>query len=180
MSEIFIARGFKPTVFVIGFSDGTAIGVSAPTAASGPLTCFCHLKQSRHCEVKLLVDYFIDRKVENAHGNSRVMVPVTIRRTICTFIWCRSAEEEYIFNWLAWTETTSWQAVPSPTTDQFDSSPPNMTNIVSKTSPLFSIAAGTTRRTFVQVFAQAMAFIKSGTKENLKTSKDAERLKVFD
>ena len=32
----------------------------------------------------------------------------------------------------------------------------------------------------MQVFAQAVAFIKSGTKENLKNFKDAECLKVFD
>src|SRR5215204_1735191 len=35
-------------------------------------------------------------------------------------------------------------------------------------------------RTLVQVFAQAMAFIQSGMKENLNTFKNADCLRVFD
>ena len=67
MSEIFYRQGI-PTercLAVIGFSDGSAIGVRSAPNLIRPAHIFRYLKQGRHAELKASVDYFIDRQVEN-------------------------------------------------------------------------------------------------------------------
>src|SRR4030095_12383651 len=67
MSEIFYYQGI-PTercLAVIGFSDGSAIGVRKATNLIRPAHIFRYLQQGRHAELKASVDYFIKRQVEN-------------------------------------------------------------------------------------------------------------------
>src|SRR5947208_12299425 len=67
MSEIFYRQGI-PTercLAVIGFPDGTAIGVRSAPNLIRPAHIFRYLKQGRHSELKASIDYFIEREVEN-------------------------------------------------------------------------------------------------------------------
>src|SRR5947209_7572820 len=79
MSEIFYRQGI-PTercLAVIGFGDGSAIGVRTAPNLIRPAHIFRYLKQGRHAELKASVDYFIDREVKNGfwqvpqEGNER-------------------------------------------------------------------------------------------------------------
>src|SRR5258705_12601386 len=67
MSEIFYRQNI-PTercLAVIGFPDGTAIGVRTAPNLIRPAHIFRYLKQGRHTELKASVDYFINREIEN-------------------------------------------------------------------------------------------------------------------
>src|SRR6266566_2218396 len=67
MSEIFYRQGI-PTercLAVIGFSDGSAIGVRSAPNLIRPAHIFRYLKQGRHAELKASLDYFIARQVSN-------------------------------------------------------------------------------------------------------------------
>src|SRR5206468_12669350 len=67
MSEIFHRNGFptERTLAVIGFEDGTAIGVRAAPNLLRPAHLFRYLKQGRHAELKASLEYFIARQVSN-------------------------------------------------------------------------------------------------------------------
>src|SRR5437867_10897993 len=67
MSEIFYRQEI-PTercLAVIGFPDGTAIGLRSAPNLIRPAHIFRYLKQGRHGELKAAVDYFIEREIEN-------------------------------------------------------------------------------------------------------------------
>src|SRR4030095_8687975 len=67
MSEVFYRQGI-PTercLAVIGFSDGSAIGVRSAPNLIRPAHIFRYLKQGRLSELKASLDYFIDRQVTN-------------------------------------------------------------------------------------------------------------------
>jgi uncharacterized protein YdiU (UPF0061 family) len=109
MSEIFHRNGFptERTLAVIGFDDGTAIGVRAAPNLLRPAHIFRYLKQGRHAETKAALDYFIDRQVANGEWKLPRDGKERYRRAL-TYI-ARSygnlaaiCEEEYIFNWLSW------------------------------------------------------------------------------
>ncbi len=109
MSEIFHRNGFptERTLAVIQFEDGTAIGVRAGPNLLRPAHIFRFLKQGKHAETKAALDYFIDRQADNGDW----VLPTDPReryRRALTYI-ARSygqlaaiCEEEYIFNWLSW------------------------------------------------------------------------------
>src|SRR5678816_2948361 len=109
MSEIFYRQGI-PTercLAVIGFNDGSAIGVRSAPNLIRPAHIFRYLKQGRHAELKASVDYFIDREVENHFWKIPVKGPARYAQALDYL--ARSygkmaavLEEEYIFNWLAW------------------------------------------------------------------------------
>src|SRR6476660_7335584 len=190
MSEIFYRQGI-PTercLAVIGFKDGTAIGVRSAPNLIRPAHIFRYLKQGRHKEVKASVDYFIDRGVENGIWKFSKSKESRYREALDYF--ARSygklaavLEEEYIFNWLAWDGDNilaSGAILDYGSIRQFAA---KHDKYRFKDVDRYSASLQEQRRwarTLVQVFAQAMAFIKSGTKENLKNFKDAECLKVFD
>jgi len=190
MSEIFYRQGI-PTercLAVIGFNDGTAIGVRSAPNLIRPAHVFRYLKQGRHCEVKASVDYFIDREVEN--GTWKISKSNGSRYDHALDYFARSygklaavLEEEYIFNWLAWDGDNilaSGAILDYGSIRQFAA---KHDKYRFKDVDRYSASLLEQRRwarTLVQVFAQAVAFIKSGTKENLKNFKDAECLKVFD
>ncbi|HEY3038893.1 MAG TPA: protein adenylyltransferase SelO family protein [Pyrinomonadaceae bacterium] len=190
MSEIFFRQGI-PTercLAVIGFSDGTAIGVRSAPNLIRPAHIFRYLKQSRHAELKATVDYFIEREVENKFWQIPGDESAKYEQALDYF--ARSygkmaalLEEEYIFNWLAWdgdNMLASGAILDYGSIRQFAA---KHDKYRFKDVDRYSASLTEQRywaRLIVQTFAQAMAFICSGEKENLRAFKDADCLKVFD
>jgi uncharacterized protein YdiU (UPF0061 family) len=190
MSEIFFRQGI-PTercLAVIGFADGTAIGVRSAPNLIRPAHIFRYLKQSRHAELKATVDYFIEREVENKFWQIPGDESAKYEQALDYF--ARSygkmaalLEEEYIFNWLAWdgdNMLASGAILDYGSIRQFAA---KHDKYRFKDVDRYSASLTEQRywaRLVVQTFAQAMAFICSGEKENLRAFKDAECLKVFD
>ena len=189
MSEIFYRQGI-PTercLAVIGFPDTTAIGVRSAPNLIRPAHIFRYLKQRRHEELKASVDYFIDREVENGFWE----VPAGHKRyTKALDYFARSyaklaalLEEEYIFNWLSWdgdNMLASGAVLDYGSIRQFAA---KHDKYRFKDVDRYSASLAEQRgwaRALVQVFAQVMGFIQSGTKEPLNTFKNAECLRVFD
>jgi len=190
MSEIFYRQAI-PTercLAVIGFPDGTAIGVRSAPNLIRPAHIFRYLKQSKFSELKASVDYFIDREVEN--GIWTISENEKTRYAQALDYFARSygklaavLEEEYIFNWLAWDGDNilaSGAILDYGSIRQFAA---KHDKYRFKDVDRYSASLVEQRkwaRVLVQVFAQAMAFIETGKKQNLKKFKDAECLKVFD
>ena len=189
MSEIFYRQGI-PTercLAVIGYPDATAIGVRSAPNLIRPAHIFRYLKQARLCEVKASVDYFIDREVENSIWK---IDERSSRYAQALDYFARSygklaavLEEEYIFNWLAWDGDNilaSGAILDYGSIRQFAA---KHDKYRFKDVDRYSASLIEQRRwarVLVQVFAQAMSFIESGKKKNLRSFKDASCLKVFD
>ena len=189
MSEIFYRQGI-PTercLAVIAFPDTTAIGVRSAPNLIRPAHMFRYLKQGRHQELKASVDYFIDREVENGFweipsGAARYSKALDyFARSYAKF--AALLEEEYIFNWLSWdgdNMLASGAVLDYGSIRQFAAKHDKYRY---KDVDRYSASLAEQRgwaRTLVQVFAQAMAFIESGVKENLNNFKNADCLRVFD
>src|SRR5688572_18375563 len=189
MSEIFYRQGI-PTercLAVIGFPDGSAIGVRSAPNLIRPAHIFRYLKQGRHAELKASVDYLIDREVANGfwqvpEGEERYDKALDyLARTYGKM--AALLEEEYIFNWLAWdgdNMLASGAILDYGSIRQFAA---KHDKYRFKDVDRYSASLTEQRywvRQIVQTFAQAMAFIQSGTKDNLPAFKDAECLRVFD
>jgi uncharacterized protein YdiU (UPF0061 family) len=188
MSEIFYRQGI-PTercLAVIGFPDTTAIGVRTAPNLIRPAHIFRYLKQGRHTELKASVDYFINREVENGFWE----IPAEERYDKALDYFARSyakfaalLEEEYIFNWLSWdgdNMLASGAVLDYGSIRQFAA---KHDKYRFKDVDRYSASLAEQRgwaRTLVQVFAQAMAFIQTGVKENLNNFRNAECLRVFD
>ena len=191
MSEIFYRQGI-PTercLTVIGFPDTSAIGVRSAPNLIRPAHIFRYLKQSRHAEVKASIDYFIDREVANGVWQIPPDDPKE-RYAKALDYFARSyaklaalLEEEYIFNWLSWdgdNMLASGAILDYGSIRQFAA---KHDKYRFKDVDRYSASLAEQRgwaRTLVQVFAQAMAFIESGVKENLNAFRKAECLRVFD
>jgi len=190
MSEIFYRQGI-PTercLTVIGYPDTTAIGVRSAPNLIRPAHMFRYLKQRRHKELKAAVDYFIDREVENgfwevpADRNKRYEKALTyFARSYARF--AALLEEEYIFNWLSWdgdNMLASGAVLDYGSIRQFAA---KHDKYRFKDVDRYSASLAEQRgwaRTLVQVFAQTMAFIETGVKENLNSFKDVDCLRLFD
>ena len=190
MSEIFYRQGI-PTercLAVIGFPDTTAIGVRSAPNLIRPAHIFRYLKQGRHAELKASVDYFINREVEN--GFWEVPREGDERYTKALDYFARSyarlaalLEEEYIFNWLSWdgdNMLASGAILDYGSIRQFAAKHDKYRY---KDVDRYSASLAEQRgwaRSLVQAFAQVMAFVQSGVKENLNTFKNADCLRVFD
>lgn len=190
MSEIFYRQGI-PTercLAVIGFPDTTAIGVRSAPNLIRPAHIFRYLKQGRHREVKASIDYFIDREVRNGFWEVPSDPQERYRKALDYF--ARSygklaalLEEEYIFNWLSWdgdNMLASGAILDYGSIRQFAA---KHDKYRFKDVDRYSASLAEQRgwaRSLVQVFAQAMAFIQSGVKENLNTFKHDACLGVFD
>jgi len=189
MSEIFYRQGI-PTercLAVIGFPDTTAIGVRTAPNLIRPAHTFRYLKQGRHQELKASVDYFIDREIENGFWQ----IPDGAERYGKALdYFARSyaklaalLEEEYIFNWLSWdgdNMLASGAVLDYGSIRQFAA---KHDKYRFKDVDRYSASLAEQRgwaRTLVQVFAQAMAFVESGVKENLNNFRNAGCLRVFD
>ena len=190
MSEIFYRQGI-PTercLTVIGFPDASAIGVRSAPNLIRPAHLFRYLKQNRHDELKAAVDYFINRQIENGFW----VFPDDLgqRYTIALDYLARSygkmaavLEEEYIFNWLAWdgdNMLASGAILDYGSIRQFAA---KHDKYRFKDVDRFSASLREQRRwarLLVQVFAQAMDFMESGKKKNLRRFTEAKCLRVFD
>jgi len=191
MSEIFYRQGI-PTercLTVIGFPDTSAIGVRSAPNLIRPAHIFRYLKQSRHAEVKASIDYFIDREVANGVWEISPDDPKE-RYAKALDYFARSyaklaalLEEEYIFNWLSWdgdNMLASGAILDYGSIRQFAA---KHDKYRFKDVDRYSASLAEQRRwarTLVQVFAQAMAFIESGVKENLNAFRKGKYLRVFD
>jgi len=190
MSEIFYRQGI-PTercLAVIGFPDTSAIGVRSAPNLIRPAHMFRYLKQGRHEELKASVDYFIEREVEN--GFWEIPTDPKERYTKALDYFARSyaklaaiLEEEYIFNWLSWdgdNMLASGAILDYGSIRQFAAKHDKYRyNDVDRYSASLAEQRGWAR-SLVQVFAQTMAFVQSGVKENLNNFKNAGCLRVFD
>ncbi len=190
MSEIFYRQGI-PTercLAVIGYPDGSAIGVRSAPNLVRPAHIFRYLKQARQEETKATVDYFIDREVENgfwqvpAKGNARYAKALDyLARSYGKM--AAVLEEEYIFNWLAWdgdNMLASGAILDYGSIRQFAA---KHDKYRFKDVDRYSASLTEQRywaRVTVQTFAQAMDFICSGEKKNLREFKDDPCLKTFD
>lgn len=190
MSEIFYRQDI-PTercLAVIGFPDGSAIGVRSAPNLIRPAHIFRYLKQGRHPELKASVDYFIERQIEN--GFWQFPQDGTARYEKALDYLARSygkmaavLEEEYIFNWLAWdgdNMLASGAILDYGSIRQFAAKHDKYRYL---DVDRYSASLAEQRywaRSLVQVFAQAMNFIQTGVKANLRAFKDAECLKIFD
>ena len=190
MSEIFYRQGI-PTercLAVIGFTDGSAIGVRSAPNLIRPAHIFRYLKQGRHAELKASVDYFIKREAENRFWKVPLSGPAKYERALDYL--ARSygkmaalLEEEYIFNWLAWdgdNMLASGAILDYGSIRQFAA---KHDKYRFKDVDRYSASLAEQRywaRLIVQTFAQAMAFICSGEKRNLREFKTVEALRVFD
>jgi len=172
---------------VIGYPDGTAIGVRSAPNLLRPAHIFRYLKQARHQEVKASVDYFIDREVENGfwqfsdEGSRYQQALHYLARSYGRM--AAVLEEEYIFNWLAWdgdNMLASGAILDYGSIRQFAA---KHDKYRFKDVDRYSASLVEQRRwarILVQVFAQTMDFIESGRKQNLRLFKSARCLKVFD
>jgi uncharacterized protein YdiU (UPF0061 family) len=190
MSEIFYRQAI-PTercLAVIGFPDGTSIGVRSAPNLIRPAHMFRYLKQGRHAELKASLDYFIKREIDNgfwqlpAEEKARYeQVLQYLARSYAKM--AALLEEEYIFNWLAWdgdNMLASGAILDYGSIRQFAA---KHDKYRFKDVDRYSASLSEQRRwarMIVQVFAQAVDFIQAGEKQNLRTFKDAPCLKTFD
>ncbi len=190
MSEIFYRQGI-PTercLVVIGFADGTAIGVRSAPNLIRPAHFFRYLKQGRHAELKASVDYFIERQVKNKVW--RLTSDESKRYEEALDYLARAygkmaavLEEEYIFNWLAWdgdNMLASGAILDYGSIRQFAAKHDKYRY---KDVDRYSASLAEQRywaRLIVQTFAQAMDFITSGKRSTLRSFRDADCLQTFD
>ena len=190
MSEIFYRQGI-PTercLAVIGFPDATAIGVRSAPNLIRPAHIFRYLKQNRHAELKAAVDYFIDREIENGiwhfpddPGKHYATALDYLARSYGKM--AAVLEEEYIFNWLSWdgdNMLASGAILDYGSIRQFAA---KHDKYRFKDVDRYSASLREQRRwarLLVQVFAQAMDFIESGEKTNLRRFEVAKCLRAFD
>src|SRR5687767_3847890 len=190
MSEIFYRQGI-PTercLAVIGFTDGSAIGVRSAPNLIRPAHIFRYLKQGRHAELKASLDYFIKREVGNHFWKVPLSGPAKYKRALNYLArsYAKLAallEEEYIFNWLSWdgdNMLASGAILDYGSIRQFAA---KHDKYRFKDVDRYSASLAEQRgwaRTLVQVFAQAMDFIETGVKKKLESFKNAKCLTVFD
>ncbi len=190
MSEVFHRNGFptERTLAVIGFEDGSAIGVRAGPNLLRPAHIFRYLKQGRHAELKASLDYFISRQVANGEW-TLPREPRERYRRMLTYI-ARSygklaaiCEEEYIFNWLSWdgdNMLASGAILDYGSIRQFAAKHDKYRyDDVDRFSTTLTEQKHWARE-LVKVFAQAAHFARTGHKRNLSHFKNAACLKHFD
>lgn len=193
MSEVFYRSGLptERTLCVIDFGDGTAIGVRTAPNLLRPAHVFRYLKQGRRDELKASLDYFIARQEANgfwklpaAAGDERARY-----RKVLSYL-ARSygklaavLEEEYIFNWLAWdgdNMLASGAILDYGSIRQFAAKHDKYRY---EDVDRFSASLSEQRfwaREITKVFSQAVRFILTGRKLNLRRFKDARCVGEFD
>ena len=190
MSEIFYRQGIptERSLVVIGFRDGTGIGVRSAPNLIRPAHIFRYLKQGRHAELKASLDYFIKRQIDNgtwelpANGNGKYFKALDyLARSYGKM--AAVLEEEYIFNWLAWdgdNMLASGAILDYGSIRQFAA---KHNKYRYDDVERFSTCLTEQRywaRMLVQVFAQVVDFVITGEKQSLDNFKEAECLGAFD
>jgi hypothetical protein len=190
MSEIFHRNGFptERTLAVIGFEDGTAIGVRAGPNLLRPAHIFRYLKQSRHEETRAALEYFIDRQVANGQWQLPRDPKERYRRVLTLLARAYGqlaglCEEEYIFNWLSWDGDNllaTGAILDYGSIRQFASKHDKY-----RFDDVDRFSATLTEQRFwarynLQVFAQAVDFARTGQKRTLREFHDEPCLRQFD
>lgn len=190
MSEVFYRSGLptERTLCVIDFGDGTAIGVRTAPNLIRPAHIFRYLKQGRRDETKASLDYFIARQEENGFWKLPGQ-PKARYRKVLSYL-ARSygklaavLEEEYIFNWLAWDGDNllaSGAILDYGSIRQFAAKHDKYRY---EDVDRFSASLTEQRywaREITKVFAQAVRFIVTGRKLNLRRFRNAKCLTEFD
>jgi uncharacterized protein YdiU (UPF0061 family) len=192
MSEIFHRNGFptERTLAVIGFADGTAVGVRAAPNLIRPAHIFRYLKQDRHAQTKAALDYFIARQVANGEwALPRNLDDRERYRRVLTYL-ARSygrlaaiCEEEYIFNWLSWDGDNllaSGAILDYGSIRQFAAKHDKYRyDDVDRYSATLTEQRQWARYN-LQVFAQAVGFVLTGRKRRLVRFRNSACLKQFD
>jgi uncharacterized protein YdiU (UPF0061 family) len=190
MSEVFYRSGLptERTLCVIDFGDGTSVGVRTAPNLIRPAHIFRYLKQGRRDELKASLDYFIERQVENGFWKlptERAARYKKVLRYIAKAYGKLAAalEEEYIFNWLAWdgdNMLASGAILDYGSIRQFAAKHDKYRyKDVDRYSASLMEQRFWARQT-VQVFAQAVRFIQTGRKRNLRRFASAKCLTEFD
>jgi hypothetical protein len=190
MSEIFYRNGLptERTLCVLDFGDGTAIGVRTAPNLVRPAHIFRYIKQRRREETKASLDYFIARQERNGFWK----LPTDPRaryRKVLRYL-ARSygklaavLEEEYIFNWLAWdgdNMLASGAILDYGSIRQFAAKHDKYRyDDVDRFSSSLTEQRYWARQT-VKVFAQAVRFIETGRKLNLRRFDKVRCLGDFD
>jgi len=109
MSEIYYHTGIatERTLLIIAYPDGTAINVRATPNLLRPAHFFRYIKQNDLPALESLLDYYIDRQVQNGQWPRLKNRTARYRYFLETFTrdFARMAarfESEYIFCWLDW------------------------------------------------------------------------------
>ncbi|MGB7156721.1 MAG: protein adenylyltransferase SelO family protein [Tepidisphaeraceae bacterium] len=190
MSEIFYRNGLptERTLCVIDFADGSAIGVRTAPNLVRPAHIFRYLKQGRREETKASLDYFVERQESNGFWKLP-SDPKARYRKVLRYL-ARSygklaavLEEEYIFNWLAWdgdNMLASGAILDYGSIRQFAAKHDKY-----RYDDVDRFSSSLTEQRFwaresVKVFAQAVRFIMTGRKLNLRRFKNARCLDEFD
>ncbi len=190
MSEIFYRNGIptERTLAVIDYGDGNGIGVRAAPNLIRPAHIFRFLKQGRREETKAALDYFLARQVENRQWKLPVEEPNRYRRALKNI--ARSygklaaiLEEEYIFHWLAWdgdNMLAQGAILDYGSIRQFAAKHDKY-----RYDDVDRFSSTLTEQRFwarelVKVFAQAIHFVRTGRKLNLRSFRNARCLKQFD
>ncbi|HEV2292544.1 MAG TPA: protein adenylyltransferase SelO family protein [Tepidisphaeraceae bacterium] len=190
MSEIFYRSGLptERTLCVIEFGDGTAIGVRTAPNLVRPAHIFRYLKQGRRAETKASLDYFIARQEANGFwklpSEPRARYRKVLRYLARSYGKLAAVlEEEYIFNWLAWdgdNMLASGAILDYGSIRQFAAKHDKYRyDDVDRFSSSLTEQRHWARET-VKVFAQAVRFIMTGRKLNLRRFKQARCLEEFD
>jgi uncharacterized protein YdiU (UPF0061 family) len=190
MSEVFYRSGLptERTLCVIDFGDGTSIGVRTAPNLIRPAHIFRYLKQGRRDELKASLDYFVERQVENGFWKLPAD-PAARYKKVLRYLaksygkLAAALEEEYIFNWLAWdgdNMLASGAILDYGSIRQFAAKHDKYRY---KDVDRYSASLVEQRfwaRQTVQVFAQAVRFIQTGRKRNLRRFTNAKCLTEFD
>jgi uncharacterized protein YdiU (UPF0061 family) len=190
MSEVFYRTGLptERTLLVIDFNDGTAIGVRTAPNLIRPAHIFRYLKQGRRDELKASLDYFIQRQVDNGFWKLPTEERARYRKVLRYLAksygkLAAVLEEEYIFNWLAWdgdNMLASGAILDYGSIRQFAAKHDKYRyEDVDRFSASLCEQRFWARQT-AQVFAQAVRFILTGRKQNLRRFRNAKCLAEFD
>jgi len=189
-SEIFHDNGIETerTLAIIQYADGSAINVRAGKNLLRPAHLFRYLKQNDYAGLKACTDYYIKRQIENALWPKDLSPEENYRhllREVCdTFAQLAAKfESEYIFCWLDWDGDNILMdggIIDYGSIRQFglfhrdyryDDYDRMSTNILEQKRQAKYI---------VQSFAQAVDFLLSGKKKNIKRFRSDATVKDFD
>ncbi|MCA9409053.1 MAG: YdiU family protein, partial [Candidatus Omnitrophica bacterium] len=190
MSEIFYRSGL-PTercLAVIAYPDRTAVGVRTAPNLIRPAHLFRYLKLGMHKELKLSLDYFLSRQIENKVFPGSYKGKEKYQKSLEYFAktyakLCAVMEEEYIFNWLAWDGDNMLASGGILDYGSIRRFAAKHDKYRYEDTDRFSTCLTEQRleaRRIVQTFAQVIDFVITGKKKNLKKFERHQSLRFFD
>jgi hypothetical protein len=106
MSEIFVRQGIptERVLTVIDLGNGAGIGARAAPNLLRPAHIFLYLKQGRHEQLKGMLDYYLDRQIENGIWQLKAgdydKALSLISESFAKF--AARLERQYVFVWMEW------------------------------------------------------------------------------